>query len=53
MKILVDKMPENIYDCLFYNSFTEFCELSKLVFYQGKHECLGVENCPYFMQKEK
>lgn len=52
MKILVDEMPEHEYNYLFYNSCTEFCELSKLVYYQGEHECLGVENCHYLMQQE-
>lgn len=52
MKIFVDEMPEHEYGCLFYNSCTDLCELSRLVYYQGEHECLGVENCPYLMQLE-
>lgn len=53
MKILVDEMPGHKYGCLFYNICTEFCELSRLVYYQGEHECLGVENCPYLIQFNK
>ena len=53
MKILVDEMPEHEYNCLFHNSCTEFCELSRLVYYQGEHECVGVENCSYLMQQEE
>ena len=53
MKILVDETSKYEYDYLFYNSCTNFCELSWLIFYQGQHECLGVENCHYLMQIDK
>ena len=53
MKIFVDEMPEHKYNCLFHNSCTDFCELSKLVYYQGEHECVGAENCLYLTQVNK
>ena len=52
MKIIVDEMPEYDYNCLFYNSCTDFCELSKLVYYQSEHQCEGVENCPYLIAQQ-
>lgn len=52
MKILVGEMPEHECNCLFHNSCTDFCELSKPVYYQGEHDCAGIENCLNLVHKQ-
>lgn len=51
MRIIVDKMPKSPEDCT-YSKTTTYMGMpikSVCIWHTSDHECLSVDNCPYFV----